>query len=205
MNFDFLRECRMESPKLQNIYEQMAGKLERAEECYWSDPRECGILLRSVAEQICRIYNHFYEIGFSDEMMLETFLCYSRDEGHNVMVSRFLSVVRKEQRDRLNKLRVLGDDCICGEAAPDLGMSFENRMSNRANRMMQTMMDVLKDMCAKVNRRGDLEGLSFSEEMLPGAMAGMEKGAEKTVFKKPGALAHRKKRGLLAGIFGRRI
>ncbi len=34
------------------------------------------------------------------------------------MVSRFLSVVRKEQRPA-NRLRVLGDDCIWGEEAPD--------------------------------------------------------------------------------------
>ena len=76
-------------------------------------------------------------------------MCYTDDDAHNVMVSRFLSVVRKEQRDRLTKLRVLGDDCILGEAGPDQGMSFEDRMSQNAKRMMETMMDVTKDRCEK--------------------------------------------------------
>ena len=35
------------------------------------------------------------------------------------MVSRFLSVVRKEQRDRLEWLRVWGDECVFMEENPD--------------------------------------------------------------------------------------
>ena len=82
------------------------------------------------------------------------------------MVSRFLSVVRKEQRDRLNELRVLGDDCIWGEEAPDQGMTFEDRMSKNAKRMMETMMETLKDMCEKINKRDDVSDKFFQEEAL---------------------------------------
>ena len=76
-------------------------------------------------------------------------------------------MVRKEQRDRLTKLRVLGDDCILGEAGPDQGMSFEDRMSQNAKRMMETMMDVTKDMCEKINKRDDVSDEFFYEEALP--------------------------------------
>ena len=64
-----------------------------------------------------------------------------------------MSVVRKEQRDRLNKLRVLGDDCIWGEEAPDQGMTLKDRMGQNARHMMETMMEVTKDMCEKINKR----------------------------------------------------
>lgn len=167
MNFEFLKECRMESPKLQEMYETISEELERAEWCYWKNPQECGIILRGTAERICRVYNAYYQVGCPAEISLEGFLCYTDDDGHNAMVSRFLSVVRKEQRDRLNKLRVLGDDCVLGENAPDQGMTFEDRMSQNAKRMMDTMMEVLKDMCGKINKRDDIQDRSFSEEALP--------------------------------------
>lgn len=79
------------------------------------------------AERICRFYNDYYEIGFPEGTLLEEFLCYTDKEEHNVLVSRFFSMV-KDQRDRLNKLRVLGDDCIWGEEGPDRGMEFCDRM-----------------------------------------------------------------------------
>lgn len=167
MNFEFLKECRMESPELQEMYETVSAELEKAERCYWKNPQECGIILRRTAEQICHIYNAYYQVGCPAENSLEGFLCYTDNDGHNAMVSRFLSVVRKEQRDRLNKLRVLGDDCIQGENAPDQGMAFEDRMSQNAGRMMDTMMEVLKDMCGKINKRDDLRDKSFQEGDLP--------------------------------------
>lgn len=167
MNFEFLKECRLESPEIQTMYEVLSRNLEKAEWCYWEKPRECGMLLRESAEQICRIYNTYYDAGFPGETALEEFLCYTDDDAHNVMVSRFLSVVRKEQRDRLTKLRVLGDDCVLGEAGPDQGMSFEDRMSQNAKRMMETMMDVTKDMCEKINKRDDVSDEFFYEEALP--------------------------------------
>ena len=76
--------------------------------------QQSGILFRKTAERICRVYNDYYEIGFPEGTLLEEFLCYTDKEEHNVLVSRFFSMV-KDQRDRLNKLRVLGDDCICWE------------------------------------------------------------------------------------------
>ena len=41
----------------------------------------------------------------------------------------------KDQRDRLNKLRVLGDDCIWGEEGPDRAMEFCDRMAQDAEKM----------------------------------------------------------------------
>lgn len=167
MNFDFLKECKMESPELQGMYEAVSAELEKAEWRYFRKPQECGILLRGTAENICRIYNTYYEVGYPKEASLEDFLCYTDNDAHNVLVSRFLSVLRKEQRDRLNKLRVLGDDCIWGEEAPDQSMSFQDRMSQNARRMMETMMEALKEMCMKINKREDIQDRVFHEEILP--------------------------------------
>lgn len=61
--------------------------------------RSAGIILRQTTERICRIYNTYYQIGYPQNASLEEFLCYTDENEHNVMVSRFLSVVRKEQRD----------------------------------------------------------------------------------------------------------
>ena len=49
-----------------------------------------------------------YKRQFPESATLEEYLCYTGDDDHNAMVSRFLSVVRKEQRDRLEWLRVWG-------------------------------------------------------------------------------------------------
>ncbi len=167
MNFGFVEECETGEPELAKMYAAISGELEKAERLYWENPQECGIILRRVAEKICRVYNRHYEVGFGEETSLEEFLCYTDKDEHNVMVSRFLSVARKEQRERLNKLRVLGDDCIWGEDAPDLGMAFDDRMSQNAKRMMETMVETLKDMCTKINGRDDLGSVFFSEDKLP--------------------------------------
>lgn len=179
MNFDFLKECQLESLELQQMYGKISGTLEKAEQCYWGNPRECGILLRGTAEDICRVYNTYYQVGCPQETLLVEFLCYTDNDEHNALVSRFLSVVRKEQRDRLNKLRVLGDDCIQGENAPDKGMTMEDRMSQNARRMMETMMEALKDMCGKINKRDDICDRCFSEEILPGKPEAAEESEEK--------------------------
>lgn len=181
MNFEFVKQCEPDSPILQAMYGEIAEELERAEQCYWTNPQECGMILRGTAEKVCRVYNTYYEVGCPEEYLLEQFLCYTDDDGHNALVSRFLSVVRKEQRDRLNKLRVLGDDCILGEKAPDKGMTFADRMSQNARRMMDTMMEVLKDMCEKINKRNDLQDRVFLEKSLPGQLEQevQEEGAEK--------------------------
>ncbi len=114
MNFDFLKECQSGTEELCGLLDAVRQDLEEAEQCYFRSPRESGIFLRRAAEKICLIYNAYYELGFPAETSLEGFLCYTGEEAHNAAVSRFLSAVRKEQRDRLNKLRVLGDDCMGG-------------------------------------------------------------------------------------------
>lgn len=167
MNFDFLKECKLESPELQGMYDTISAELEKAEWKYWRNPQECGVILRGVAEKICRVYNLYYEIGCPKMYSLEEFLCYTDDEAHNALVSRFLSTARKEQRDRLNKLRMLGDDCIWGENAPVRGMSFDDRMAQNAKKMMETVMEVLKEMCEKINKRDDVYDEFFLEIGLP--------------------------------------
>ena len=51
--------------------------------------RECGMMLRRATEKICRIYNGYYEIHFPESATLEDYLCYTGDDDHNAMVSRF--------------------------------------------------------------------------------------------------------------------
>lgn len=166
MNFDFLEQGECSEEWIKDAYHSMAQTLKEAEQIYWENPRQCGVLLRSVAEQVCRVYNRQYEVGFPLDTSVETFLCYTEEENHNVLVSRFLSVVRKEQRDRLILLRVLGDDCIMGEGQEETE-EFLNRMSGNAKRMMNAVFETLKTMCQKVNGREGLENLRFSEDVLP--------------------------------------
>ena len=201
MNFEFIRECRLESDELQAMYDNVLQELERAEHYYWRKPQECGIILRQTTERICRIYNTYYQIGYPQNASLEEFLCYTDENEHNVMVSRFLSVVRKEQRDRLNKLRVLGDDCIWGEEAPDQGMTFEDRMGQNARHMMETMMEVTKDMCEKINKRDDVFDEFFLEEALPETKE--EAGKETLAAAEITTSAENTKKPLFARIFHR--
>lgn len=193
MNFDFLGECRMESDQQQNLYGEIQADLAEAESLYWKNPRECGVIVRGVAEKVCRLYNLYYEIGCPAEASLEEFLCYTDEDAHNAMVSRFLSAVRREQRDRLNHLRVWGDDCILGREAPDQGMTFENRMSLNAKHMMETVMEVCKEMCGQINRRDDVRDRYFQEEGLPGYEERMLAKEEEE---------RKKRRSLLGRIFG---
>ena len=85
---------------------------------------------------------------------------------NNVLVSRFFSMV-KDQRDRLNKLRVLGDDCIWGEEGPDRGMEFCDRMAQDAEKMADAMMEVIKDMCRHFNGRTDVDDRLFYIDWVP--------------------------------------
>ena len=105
MNFDFMMECEIKDPKIKAAYDEIYKELVDAEAHYWKEPQQSGILFRKTAERICRFYNDYYEIGFPEGTLLEEFLCYTDKEEHNVLVSRFFSMV-KDQRDRLNKLRV---------------------------------------------------------------------------------------------------
>lgn len=167
MNFDFLEECEVADVSLQKMYLSLSEKLKRAENLYHNNPQQGGILLREAAEIICRIYNTYYEIGFAADTSLEEFLCYTDSDAHNASVSRFLSAVRKEQRDRLNRLRTLGDDCIWGDTAPNQGMTLQDRMSQNARHMMETMMACLKVMCQNINGRTDLSERTFCDTILP--------------------------------------
>lgn len=198
MNFEFLKENGMKSPDLQRRNDVIAGELEEAERIYWREPRKCGIILRGIAEEICRIYNLHYEIGYPADATLEQFLCYTDEREHNAMVSRFLSCVRKEQRDRLNKIRVWGDDCILGEAAPDQGMTLDDRMEKDARHMMDTMMEVVKEMSAGICKRDDVSGVSFQEEKLPETRKDAMRAMGKEMEPMPG-----KKKSLIARIFGK--
>lgn len=168
MNFSFLVEYETENERSLSGYAGLLELLQKAEAVYWDNPRQCGVFLREAAADICRIYNQHYEIGFPYDAGLEEFLCYTGEDAHNVLVSRFLSVVKKEQRERLNKLRVLGDDCACGETAVERELPFDERMAQNARRMMEAMMEAVKEMCVKIDGRSGLDGLRFSEEALPG-------------------------------------
>lgn len=119
MNFDYIKEAEPSTDDLRQLYDSLYQNLEKAEELYWTKPQRCGMMLRKATEKICRIYNGYYEINFPESATLEEYLCYTGDDDHNAMVSRFLSVVRKEQRDRLEWLRVWGDECVFMEENPD--------------------------------------------------------------------------------------
>jgi hypothetical protein len=168
MNFDFILECGCEDAGRMEQYRKIYHMLDNAEHIYWEKPQECGILLREAALAICFVYNERYEIGFAADADLEEFLCYTNEEAHNRKVSMFLSVARKEQRDRLNRLRVTGDDCVMGEAAPDRGMALRDRMAQNAKRMMDTMITTAADMCNRMEGSGfSIDMMEFREEALP--------------------------------------
>lgn len=168
MNFTFMTDGEFPNEDMRTAYEEIEKELEKAEALYWKKPQQCGVLLRKTAEKICRLYNCHYSIGFPNQSSLEEFLCYTDNNEHNVLVSRFLSVVRKDQRDRLNRLRAIGDDCIWGEEGPNRGMELNDRMAQDAQKMMDTMMEVIKSMCTKLNGRTDVNEYYFYENEVPG-------------------------------------
>ncbi len=180
MNYAFMMEGEFPDETVRDSYAQIAGELEEAERLYWNHPRECGIMLRNISEHICRFYNDYYSIGFPAEATLEGFLCYTGEDSQNVMVSRFLSSVRKEQRDRLNKLRVIGDDCLMGMDGPDRGMRYEDRMAQNAEKMLDAMMEVVKEMCRKINGRTDVEDYRVCKEKLAGYCEEKEESVRET-------------------------
>lgn len=97
MNFDYIKEAEPSTDDLRQLYDSLYQNLEKAEELYWTKPQRCGMMLRKATEKICRIYNGYYEINFPESATLEEYLCYTGDDDHNAMVSRFLSVVRKSR------------------------------------------------------------------------------------------------------------
>ena len=168
MNFEYLKEAEPGTEELKNLYQSLYSHLEKAEEVYWSRPQKCGMLLRKAAEEICRIYNSYYEIGFSESATLEDYLCYTKEDAHNVMVSRFLSVIRKEQRDHLGWLRVWGEECIFLEENPEEIRHDSDKLYLNVKKMMVSMLVVTKEMCQKLNHMENLEHYVFMDNILPG-------------------------------------
>lgn len=168
MNFDYIKDAQPKTEQLKKLYDCLYKNLREAEELYWSRPQKSGMLLRKAAENICRIYNSYYEIGFSEDAGLEDYLCYTADDSHNVMVSRFLSVIRKEQRDHLEWLRVWGDECVFMEVNPDETDHNADRIYLNVKKMMVSMLDVTREMCEKLDHMKNLEKRIFEDRILPG-------------------------------------
>lgn len=168
MNFDYIKDAEPSTDELKKLYASLYENLREAEELYWTKPQKSGMLLRKATEKICRIYNGYYEIGFFDSATLEDYLCYTKDEDHNVMVSRFLSVVRKEQRDRLEWLRVWGDECVFLESNPEQIRHNEDKLYLNVKKMMAQMLEVTREMCMRMNHMENLEHKNFRDDILPG-------------------------------------
>ena len=169
MNFDFMMECEIKDPKIKAAYDEIYKELVDAEAHYWKEPQQSGILFRKTAERICRFYNDYYEIGFPEGTLLEEFLCYTDKEEHNVLVSRFFSMV-KDQRDRLNKLRVLGDDFhhgICHLLRILRHTVTKLHSAVRSLFSPDAMMEVIKDMCRHFNGRTDVDDRLFYIDWVP--------------------------------------
>lgn len=175
MNFDYMREANPATEELQEMYTALYQNLEKAENLYWFEQTECGMCLRDAAEIVCRIYNQHYEIGFSNEDTLAEYLCYTDSDSHNQKVSRFLSVVRTEQRDRLEWIRVWGDECAYMEEHPEAVKKSGDRLYLDVKKMMILMLDVTREMCEKLHHMTDLENWVFEERILPGYMSEEER------------------------------
>lgn len=168
MNFDYIMNVEPKTAELAELYKALYFDIEKAENLYWSEPQKSGLLLRKATEKICQIYNSYYEIGFSKNTMLEDYLCYTAENEHNVMVSRFLSSVRTEQRDRLEWLRVLGDECIFMDANPEKITQSEDKLYLNVKKMMFHMSEVTREMCVRIDGMENLEKIIFDETILPG-------------------------------------
>lgn len=168
MNFDYIQEAKPETEELQNLYAALYRNLEKAEEIYWGEPQKCGMMLRKATEKICRIYNSYYGIGFSKAASLEDYLCYTDNSQHNMMVSRFLSVVRTEQRDRLEWLRVWGDECVFMDENPEEILRNPDKLYLSVKKMMVHMLGATREMCKRLNHMENLEDWVFEDHILPG-------------------------------------
>lgn len=175
MNFDYIKDAMPKTEELVKLYDALCQDIEHAENNYWYAPQKSGMQLRMAAEKVCRIYNSYYDIGFAKNASLEDYLCYTGVESHNVMVSRFLSVVRQEQRDRLEWIRVWGDECIFMDENPDEIIKGQDRLYLNVKKMMSAMMDVTKSMCKTLDHLQDLDDWIFEEHVLPGYKSEEEK------------------------------
>lgn len=199
MNFDYIKEAEPETEELRQLYDRLYNHLLEAENLYWSKPQKSGRYLRKATEEVCQIYNLYYEIGFAPQAELEDYLCYTKEEEHNVMVSRFLSVIRKEQRDHLEWLRVWGDECIFMDTNPEEIVRNSDKLYLNVRKMMSSMLNVTKEMCRKLNHMEGLENIRFQEEILPGYVS-VEEQEELELQRQQEEKA---KKGIFAKLFGK--
>ena len=197
MNFDYIKDAEPATEDLKQLYDALYRNLEKAEELYWTRPQRCGMMLRKATEKICRIYNGYYGIHFPESATLEDYLCYTREDDHNAMVSRFLSVVRKEQRDRLEWLRVWGDECVFMEENPDEIRHNADKLYLIVKKMMVYMLEATKEMCTRIDHMENLQGKSFIDTILPGYQSEEEIEALEEQRKKE------QKKSFWASLFGR--
>ena len=78
------------------------------------------------------------------------------------------NVVRKEQRDRLEWLRVWGDECVFMEENPDQIRHNADKLYLNVKKMMVYMMEATKEMCLRIDHMENLQGRSFADDILPG-------------------------------------
>lgn len=167
INFEFFKECENEDSFLQRKYDEIFQLLERAEEQYWEQPIACAKSLRKISEDVCHVYNHFYKVGIEDEAPMESYLCYGDEDEHNRCVSFFFSAVRNEQRNRLNEVRTLADQCIYLEDHDTEREKSGDTIAIDVKQMMITTMAILKELCVTVNSRDDVSDYFFVEESIP--------------------------------------
>lgn len=175
MNFEYIMNANPKTVALKELYKELYKDIEKAEQLYWNEPQKSGMLLRKATEKICQIYNSYYEIGFSKNALLEDYLCYTADDSHNIMVSRFLSSVRQEQRERLEWLRVWGDECVFMDINPKERKHRQDMLYLNVKKMMSHMMETTKEMCQRLDHMDDLEKWRFDEKILPGYMTEEER------------------------------
>ncbi len=168
MNFEFWNECKSQDEQVQQHYDKMSKFLTAAEQDYWQKPVRCAMQLEKAAREICLVYNHVYELEFSEEAGLPDMLCYSGDDVHDAKVSKFLCAVSDEQRNQLNQIRALGEECIFLEENPQHRDAQDDKLYLNVKKMMIAMMNCLEHLLLAVERRTDFEHLEFDEDEVPG-------------------------------------
>lgn len=168
MNFEFWKECKNQDQKIQQYYDHIANVLIEAENCYWAKPVECALLLQKAARDICQVYNYFFELGFPEEAELTELLCYSGDDAHDKKVSKFLCAVSDDQRNQLNLIRAMGEECVFLGAELKASVAQDDKLYLNVKKMMIAMLDCLKHLLLAIEGRTDVEALIFEEDEVPG-------------------------------------
>ncbi|MFR4126313.1 MAG: hypothetical protein ACLT08_00805 [Roseburia inulinivorans] len=168
MNFDYIKEAEPSTDDLRQLYDSLYQNLEKAEELYWTKPQRCGMMragqrkrsavfIMAIMKSIFRRVLRWKIISVIQEMMI--IMPWS---------AVFLSVVRKEQRDRLEWLRVWGDECVFMEENPDQIRHNADKLYLNVKKMMVYMMEATKEMCLRIDHMENLQGRSFADDILPG-------------------------------------